>query len=75
MYCTVLYVEVFIYKNQHIRCQVKCRCLEANQPVGLLEVLVSRDSSFVFVLKTKEYKKNDLMCVLDLIVNKDRLVQ
>lgn len=35
----------------------------------------SRDSSFVFVLKTKEYKKNDLMCVLDLIVNKDRLVQ
>lgn len=46
MYCTVC---GGIYQNQYVRRQMKCRCLEANQPVGLLEVLVSRDSSFVFV--------------------------
>lgn len=44
MYCTVC---GGIYKNLYVRCQ-KCRCLEVNQPVGLLDVLVSCDSSFVF---------------------------
>lgn len=60
--CTVLYVDVFSYKNISIfRCQMKFRCLDSNQPC-------------VWV-KDKRIQEKLTHVRLDLIVNKDGIVQ